>query len=118
CSSLSFFMLIVGFIVSTTSTLVNETPVSLDDKKESTLKARRASISESLFHNPIALHRPKSIARPLRPLCRRLTSTESTMQTSVTTPESKISSQIIPKSKSSAHYSFTQVVQFARKGYF
>ncbi|KAE9403512.1 hypothetical protein BT96DRAFT_990171 [Gymnopus androsaceus JB14] len=97
---------------STTSTLVNETPVSsLEDKKE-TRKARRASISESLFHNAIVLHRPKSIALPLRPICRRLTST---MQTSIITPASKMSSQIIPKSKCSARSSFTKVARFARK---
>ncbi|KAE9403505.1 hypothetical protein BT96DRAFT_990165 [Gymnopus androsaceus JB14] len=98
----------ISTVESTTSTLVNETPVSsLEDKKESR-KARRSSISDSLFHNAIVLHRPKSIARPLRPICCRLTST---MQTSIIIP----ASQIIPKSKCSAPNSFTKVARFASK---
>ncbi|KAE9409090.1 hypothetical protein BT96DRAFT_984832 [Gymnopus androsaceus JB14] len=96
-------------VESTTSTLVNETPEPVSEDKKDTRKTRRASISESLFNNAIVLHRPK----PLRPICRRLTST---VQTTVITPASKLSSQIVPPTKASAHKILTKVAKFSRKG--
>ncbi|KAF9075186.1 hypothetical protein BDP27DRAFT_1315650 [Rhodocollybia butyracea] len=107
-------------IESTTSTLVDETEasdMSIKDAEADRPKIRRASVS--FFHPTFTLPHSNTLAHPIRPISRRLSTSShivtQSLQHNIVEPTSRMTAHIIPASKNSSRKTVNKVVSLSKK---